>query len=287
LQRQVLLQKAEKVKEIRSLFEAYKAVGVANLYKVRASQLQELRRKLEGTACFRVIKNSLARRAIVECQGKTKIEELKEYLQGSNLFVFTNLNPFKLALLLEKSKVKDYAKVGDIATEDIVVPSGNTGIPPGPMISQLSSVGILTRIESGSVFINRNTVVAKKGEAISESLAPILSKLGIKPIEMGLSAKVVYDDGIIIREEELKLNPEEYTKNIGEAFAQALNLSLNAAYPTTENIFTLLQIAALESHNLAVNADIMASEIMPELIRKAYAEAIILDSKIQVKTPTK
>jgi len=287
LQQQILLQKAEKVKEIKSLFEAYRAVGVTNLYKVRASQLQELRRKLEGTTYFRVIKNSLARRAMAECQDKTKLEELNEYLEGSNLFVFTNLNPFKLVLLLEKSKVKDYAKVGDIATEDIVVQAGNTGIPPGPIISQLGSVGIPTRIESGSVWINRDTVVAKKGEAISESLAPILSKLGMKPIEMGLSAKVVYDDGVIILGEELRLNPEEYTRNIGEAFAQALNLSLNAAYPMTENISTLLQIAAVEAHKLAVNADILAPEIMPELIRKAYAEAIILDSKIQAKTAAK
>lgn len=276
-------EKAERVKEIKSLIQKYRAIGIASLNKVRAPQLQELRKKLEETAYLRVIKNALMEKAIGECQGKPNIEKLREHLKGSNLFLFTNLNPFKLAFLLERSKVKDHAKVGDIATEDIIVAAGNTGLPPGPIISQLGSVGILTRIEAGSVWINRDTVVARKGEVISESLAPILSKLGIKPIEMGLSPKVVYDDGFFILGEELGLRLEEYEKDLGEAYAQALNLSLNAAYPMAENISVLIKMTILESYNLAFNASILSPEVMPDLIRKAYAEAVILQSRMQVQ----
>jgi large subunit ribosomal protein L10 len=274
----VLREKAESVKEIGGIIQKYQAIGIASLQKVRSSQLQELRKKLHGTAHIRVIKNSLVERAISDSK-IPNAEKLKEYVKGSNVFLFTDLNPFKLALLLEKSKVKAFAKVGDVAAEDAVVPAGNTGLSPGPIISQLNSVGIQTRIESGSVWVNRDTVVAKKGSMISENLAPILSKLGIKPIEMGLTLKAVYDSGVIIPEEQLRLNIDEYKKNLSEAYAEAFSLSLNAAVPMPENIAVLLQIAVADARNLALNAGIISSETIKDLVRKAYFEANALAAK--------
>ena len=279
MQRQMLRVKAEKVEEIRQLIKKYKSIGIANLHKVRAAQLQELRKNLGGVAFLRVIKNSLVERAISDSKDPN-IEKLREHLKGSNLFLFTNINPFKLALILEKSKVKGFAKAGDIASEDIIVPAGNTGLSPGPIISQLGSVGIPTRIESGSVWINKDTVVAKKGEVISENLAPVLSKLGIKSIEMGLTLKVVYDNGIIIPEDQLKIDLEEYEQNIRDAYVQAFTLSLNAAIPMTENIEALLQIAVSEARNLALNACVLSPDTIQDLIRKAYFEATALSAVI-------
>lgn len=279
MERRSIREKAESVKEIQEIIQRYPAIGIASLHKVRSSQLQELRKKLQGSAHVRVFKNSLVERAIMDLS-IPNAEKLKDYLKGSNVYLFTSLNPFKLELIIEKSKVKAFAKVGDVASEDAVVPAGNTGLPPGPIISQLNSVGIPTRIESGSVWVNRDTVVVRKGEVISESLAPILSKLGIKPVEMGLTIKAVYDNGAIISEEQLKLDIDEYKKSIGEAYTEALNLSLNAAVPMTENITVLIQIAASEAHNLAINASVISPETIVDLIRRAYCEASALSSKI-------
>jgi len=284
LQRQVILKKSEKVKEIRDLVQKFEAIGIADLRKVRAHQLQELKRELKDTAYLRVAKNALVERAISESKDKPNIERLRENLKGSNLLLFTNLNPFKLALILERSKMKALAKAGDIATDDVIVPAGNTGQPPGPIISQLGSVGIPTRIESGSVWVNRDTVVAKKGDIISESLAPILSKLGIKSVEMGLSLKAIYDDGIVIPEEQLRLNLDDHRRSLIEAYMQAFNLSLNAAYTVHENISLLIKIASQEAYNLAINAGIPSSETIKDLVMKAYLEAMALSFKIPVRT---
>ncbi len=281
LQRQVLIRKAQQVEEAKKLIQQYKVIGIASLHKVRANQLQELKKKLRGEVYMRVIKNTIMDRAISECEGRANLERLRGFLKGSNIFLFTNINPFKLALLLEKSKVKMFAKVGDVASEDIIVPAGNTGLPPGPIISQLNSVGLPTRIESGSVWINRDTVVARKGEVISERLAAVLSKLGIKSVEAGLSLKVVYDDGLILTDEDLHIDLEEVKQEIIDAHIQALNLSLNASYPTSENISTLIGIAWNEAYNLAMNAPIVTPELIEDLIRKAYMEASIIKSKIE------
>ena len=280
MQRQVILEKAEKVRELRDMVQKYQALGIASLYKVRASQLQELRKKLEGVAQVRVIKNAVVERAVSGFEGKPNIDRLMEHLKGPNLLVFTNLNPFTLALLLEKSKVKAFAKAGDVATEDVVVPGGNTGLSPGPIISQLGSVGIPTRIESGSVWVNRDTVVVRKGEVISESLAPILSKLGMRAMEMGLSLKAVYDAGAIIPEEELKLDLDGYRQNVAEAYIEAFRLSLNAMFPMVDNISTLVKIAYKEAYNLAINASLPSPDIIGDLLKKAYLKAVALSSKI-------
>jgi len=264
------------------LLREYSVIGIASLEKVRAAQLQELKKKLEKEAFIRVFKNTLVKRAIEELEEKPELKKLEEHLKGANIFLFTRLNPFKLALLLEKGRVKAIAKAGDVAVEDVVVPAGNTGLPPGPIISQLGSVGLPTRIEGGSVWISRDTVVARKGEVISPQLASVLAKLGIKATEIGLSLKTAYDDGLIITQEELSVDLEEVRRSIEEAQSYAFNLSLNAAYPTRENVALLVQMAHRNAYTLSLNACILTHENASEIIRRAYMEMLSLSSRVAI-----
>ncbi|MEM2935570.1 MAG: 50S ribosomal protein L10 [Candidatus Bathyarchaeia archaeon] len=276
-------EKAERVEEIKNLVNQYKVIGAASLEKVRANQLQELRKKLQDSAYMCVVKNTLMKKAIAQSEDKPGLEKLGEYLSGSNVFLFTNLNPFKLLLILEKSKVKTTAKAGDIAAYDVVVPAGNTGLPPGPIISQLGAVGLPTRIESGSVWINRDTPVIKKGQVIDARLAAVLSKLGIKPVEVGLTMKVAYDDGVLITQEQMQIDLEGTKRSLEEAYTNAFNLSLKAFYPLPENIALLFQMARQGAYNLAINAAITAPAVMAALIRKAHAHMLSLSAKLKEK----
>ena len=274
-------EKAREVEEIKSLIQEYRAIGIASLQKVRAPQLQELRRKLENSAHLRGVKNAIMKRAIDECKNKPELENIGKNLSGSNIFLFTNLNPFKLALLLEKSRMKTTARAGDVAALDVTVPAGNTGLPPGPIISQLAAVGLPTRIEAGSVWVSRDTLVAKEGETISARLASVLSKLGIKSVEVGLSMKIAYDDGLIITGEQLRLDLEEFERSIKEAHAYAFNMSLNVAYPLPENITLLLQRTRFEAYGLALSAGISSRDTIADLIRRARMEMLSLLSKCE------
>ncbi len=279
--RQAALEKVEEVEEIKNFIQQYKALGIASLQKVRAPQLQELRRKLEDSARLRVIKNTILRRAVAECKDKPGLEGLEEHLTGSNIFLFTDLNPFKLALLLQRSRVKTTAKAGDTAAHDVTVPAGNTGLPPGPIISQFAAVGLPTRIEAGSVWIIRDTLVAKKGDIIEARLASVLSKLGLKPVEAGLTLKAVYDEGLIIIEEQMRLNLDEIRRGVEEVHALALNLSLNTAFPTPQNMVLLLQVGHHEAYALALNGRVPTSNTIASLIRKAHTEMLSLRSKLK------
>jgi large subunit ribosomal protein L10 len=274
-------EKAREVEEIRSLIQEHKVIGTASLQKVRAPQLQELRRKLQDSAHFRVVKNTIIKRSIEKCKNKPELEKLGENLIGSNIFLFTSLNPFRLALLLQKSKVETTARAGDMAAHDVTVPAGNTGLPPGPIISQLGSVGLPTRIEAGSVWISRDTLVVREGETISARLATVLSKLGIKSVEIGLTLKTAYDDGLFIGEEQLQLDLEEVQRSIQEAHTYAFNMSLNAAYPLSENISLLLQRAQYEGYGLALSAGVASRDTIAHLIRRAHTEMLGLLSRCQ------
>ena len=102
----VLQEKKEEVEKISELMTRYKSIGMASLHKVRTAQLQELKRKLKEDVFLRVIKNTLVKRSLQRSKEKPKLEALVDHLTGANVFIFTDLNPFKLELLLQKNRVK-------------------------------------------------------------------------------------------------------------------------------------------------------------------------------------
>jgi large subunit ribosomal protein L10 len=281
---QVLEEKSSEVEEIKVILKEYSSIGVASLKKVRASQLQELKKSMVGKVTFRVLKNTLVKLALEEME-QAELKKLEDYLDGSNVYLFTNLNPFKLALLLERGKVKTTAKSGDIAAMDVVIPAGNTGQPPGPVISQLNAVGLPTRIESGSVWVSKDTLVVRRGEEINERLAGVLSKLGIKAVELGLSMRAVLDNGLMIVGDQLRIDVDATRRSIESSNAQAFALAIEIVYTTKETIKPLLQNAHQKALALAVGAAIPTKDTIGELIRKANAEMSSLSGAVKKAKP--
>jgi large subunit ribosomal protein L10 len=281
---QVLEQKSNEVKEIQEILKEYKSIGIASLQKVRASQLQGLKKSMAGKVHLRVLKNTLIKLALEE-MNQTDLKKLEEYLDGSNVFLFSELNPFKLALMLERGKVKTTAKSGDIAAFDVVIPAGNTGQPPGPVISQLNSVGLPTKIESGSVWVSKDTLVVRKGEAINERLAGVLSKLGIKAVELGISMRAAFDHGLMISGDQLKVDVDATKKSVESSNQEAFALALSISYATKETIKPLLQQAHQKAMALSIGAAVPTKETIADLIRKANAEMSSLNGAVEKAKP--
>lgn len=281
---QVLEAKSNEVELIKDILKEHKSIGIASLQKVRASQLQELKKSMAGKVYLRVLKNTLIKIALDEIK-QSELKKLEDYLEGSNLFLFTDLNPFKLALLLERGKVKTTAKSGDVAAMDVVIPASNTGQPPGPVISQLNAVGLPTRIESGSVWISKDTLVVRKGEIINERLASVLSKLGIKAVELGISMNVVFDNGLIISGDQLKVDVAATRKSVEASNQEAFALALEIGYTTKDTIEPLLQRAHQKAVALSVSAAIPTKETIADIIRKANSEMTSLSGAVEKAKP--
>jgi len=274
--------KAVQVRKLVQLIEKSEVIANAELFKVRSMQLQHLRRKLRSDVKMQVVKNNIIKRALIASE-KHNIEKLIDDVSGSSIFLFTSVNPFKLNLILENSTVNASAKAGDIAQGDIIISRGNTGLPPGPAISELHEVGIRTRIETGSIFVMRETVVAKEGDVIPPSLASVLSKLGMKPIKVGLHLHNCYHDGFVLNSDQLRLDLDETKNELKTAVNLAFNFAVEAQYPIAQTLPTILVKAHTNARNLAFQASYPTKEVVGDLMRKGYQHMLSLRAKLKTE----
>jgi large subunit ribosomal protein L10 len=194
---------------------------------------------LREKALIRVTRKSLLKFAI-EKSKKENIKNLENLLPLQVGLILTNLDAFKFYLLAKKTKSLTFAKEGDIAQYDIEIKAGPTNLTPGPVIGELSKVGIPVGVEGGKIAVKKNVVVAKSGDKISKELASALRKLGIPTKEIGLNIVALYSEGKIYERNILDLVGECSLNLLKDAFNKALNFSININYPTKYNIGYLL-----------------------------------------------
>ena len=272
---QVSEEKRAIVDDTVKLLDDYKLIGAADLTKVGSGMLQDMRKQLRGRVAIRGIKNTLMRIAMERASLEGTDDFLSE-IKGQNIYIFSNGNPFELAMTLHRNKVRVFAKDGDTALEDLVIPSGNTGLSPGPIISKFGGLGIRTRIEAGNIWVVQDTEVAKAGDAISADMADLLTRLGIRASEMGLEIKAVYEGGIVIPREDLILDMDIYAERLARAYSGAFQVALKAVYVTPSTIIPLLSMAAQNARNVALEAAYLTPETAPELIARANSQAVNL-----------
>jgi large subunit ribosomal protein L10 len=279
--RKVAEWKKEALGQLQDLLRKYPVIAAADLTKVRSSQIHELRKRLRNRVTMLVTKNNLLRKSVELGDYKeAKLGEFVKDLLGSNILLFTDTNPFALIILLDKSKVRVPAKAGDLATNEIMIPAGNTGLPPGPVISEFGEIKVPTRIEGGSIWVAKDTVVARKGDLISPKMASVLSKLGLKPMEAGLSLIAAYDNGTILKEPDLSFDLDSYRKDVFQAVSNAFNVSLEAGYPTPETAPRMLSKALRQALAVADSAGYLEKGTVEHVLRRAVMNALVLDQKV-------
>ena len=272
---QVSAEKMAIVDSTVKLLDEYKLIGAADLTKVGSGMLQDLRKQLRGQVAIRGIKNTMMRISM-ERVGLQGTEDFLAQIKGQNIYIFSNGNPFSLAMTLHKNKVRVFAKAGDIALETLVVPAGNTGLSPGPIISKFGGLSIRTRIEAGNIWVVSDSEVAKAGDEISEDLADLLTRLGVRASEMGLEIKAIYEDGVVIPKNELILDIGVYSERLTKAYSEAYQVALNAAYVTPATVVPLISLAAQNVRKLALESAWVTPETGAELVARANAQALNL-----------
>jgi large subunit ribosomal protein L10 len=279
--RKIAQWKKESLEQLQGLLSKYPVIAAADLTKVRSSQIHELRKRLRDRVIMLVAKNNLLRKSVeLGNYNQDRLGEFVKDLTGSNILLFSELNPYSLIVLLDKSKVRVPAKQGDIATNEIMIPAGNTGLPPGPVISEFGEIRVQTKIEGGSIWVAKDSVVAKKGDTITAKMASVLSKLGLKPMEAGLSLVVAYDNGSILHADDLVFDLPSYRSDLMAAINNALNLSTEVGYITPENAPRILQKAWREALSVAGEAAFMEEGSMEFVLKKAVANATALDKLV-------
>ena len=228
-----------------------------------------------------VAKNNLLRKSVELGQySEPRLGEFMKDLTGSNILLFSELNPYSLIILLDKSKVRVPAKAGDVATNEIMISAGNTGLPPGPVISEFGEIKVQTKIEGGSIWVAKDSIVARKGDTITAKMASVLSKLGLKPMEAGLSLIVAYDNGAILHADDLTFDLPSFKNEFITAINDALNLSTEAGYITIENASRILVKGFREALAVAGEAAFLEEGTIEYVLRRAVANATALDKMV-------
>ena len=270
--------KAQMYQQMQELPKKYSVMALVRMEKVRASQLLPLRKKLLGEVEIVSIKDKIAKKAF-EKLDVPGAEKMKEMLTGQCVFMFTNMSPFKLNVLLGKNKVFLAARGGNIASIDVVVPPKNTGIAPGPMLTEFKDNKIPTKIDQGTIWILKETTPVKKGEVISTKLAALLGKLDIKPIEARIVLNSALSESILFSEEELTVDVDAFRDKIAQANQNALALSTEIAYVTEDNIAQILAKASQAGISLSVEAAYVTDETKEQILQKAHSQAKGVASK--------
>lgn len=270
--------KTQLYQQLQELPKNYKVTALVRMEKVRSSQLLPLRKKFLNDVKIISIKDKIAKKALANLN-IPGISKLVESLTGQCVLMFTNMSPFKLNVLLGKNKIMMYARGGDTASIDVVVPAKNTGIAPGPMLTEFKEAGIATKIDQGTIWITKDTTPVKKGGVVSEKLATLLQKLDIKTIEAGILLDSAIEEGILYKKEELVIDLERYRELFAKAHQEAVSLSIEAAYITADNIKQILAKASQGSRSVAVEAGYLTDETKEQVLQKANAQAQAVASK--------
>ena len=276
--------KMQMYQQLQELPKKYKVLALIKMNKVRSTQILPLRKVLKDDVEFVSIKDKVAQKAL-EGLDVPGIKEMAGELTGQCMFMFTNMSPFKLNVLLAKNKVMMAARGGDIASMDVVVTAKNTGIAPGPMLTEFKEAGIPTKIDQGTIWIQKDTTPVKKGEAINEKLASILGKLDIKPIEAGISLYTALEDGLKYSANDLEVDVDSVRSEFAQAYMEAISLSIEAAYVTPDNILQILSKAAQSARSVSVESGFMTDETKEQILQKADSQAKSLADSAKDYTP--
>ncbi|MHA1771305.1 MAG: 50S ribosomal protein L10 [Candidatus Thorarchaeota archaeon] len=276
-----------KIEEVQNLIDSIKKskmIGLVNVEGVGAKQLDSIRKSLRGSATIRMARNTLMIRALKEAKIKG-LDELVNHVRGPVAFIFSNQDPFILGKFLSENKTSAPAKGGQVSPKDIIIPAMNTGVAPGPFISELAALKIPSRVKGGMIHVTEETVAVKAGEVISNAMAQMLARLGIEPMELQLKLVAAYTEGSVLTGESLDVDLEKLFQQVIMGHQYAVNLSINSGYPTTETIPLIIAKADMEARTLALNIGFFEPDLLVQFLSKANAEALALSSVLAEKNP--
>lgn len=273
--------KIETVSRLKGIIRDYPVIGLLDVENIPASTLREMRDKLRSHARIIMTKKRLMRIIFDDLKKDMEgIDALKEHFRGMPALILTKESPFRISQLLKKSRTPAYAKGGQIAPKDIMIPKGPTAYPPGPIISELGAIGLKTGVEAGKVAVKEDSIVARQGEPIKQKVADVLTRLDIKPMMIGLTITAAYDSGIVYSQDILEVDETFYHDQLRSAAFESFAVALHTGIVTSETIQPMLMKAAREAYMLCIARTIYNKDTIGFLVALAQSHGSSLSGRV-------
>ncbi|MFA5108346.1 MAG: 50S ribosomal protein L10 [Candidatus Micrarchaeia archaeon] len=253
------IKKVKQVEEISAKISKAKTVAVLDVRGLPDRLLQASRKQLRGKAEFLMAKNTVLKRALENTKnGKT----LAPLLDMPSVVVLSDtLSPYAIFRHFKINQQKVAAKPGQVADADIIVPAGDTDLPPGPALSELKAAKINASIKGGKIAVAKDSLVAKKGEKIESAVCKGLQKLNILPFLVGVNMVAGVQEGFMYNAQILNVDEATLTADLKASAQDAYNMSINCSYPTELNRIHLLAGAIAQSKALATQPGVYSNDM--------------------------
>ena len=273
--------KKDTVQDLIDLIKSGDTLAVIDIHGVPAGAMLGMRATLRSDMKIQVAKKRLM--TIAWERAGFKDSNLNELFQGAvqpALVSSASLNSLELFPELKKTEAGRAAKEGDVAPHQIVVEKMDTGMPPGPIVGELNSVGIPAKIMGGSVQIQKRTVVLEEGDVFDGDMGMMLSKIGINPIVTGLRLCGTLEGGTVFQPSTLDIDYEQFETDLISYAAGAFNLACNITWYTNQTMPTILAKASREAMAVALEAAIATADTMPHLVGRAHSGALAVAGQL-------
>ncbi|MCI4323311.1 MAG: 50S ribosomal protein L10 [Thermoplasmata archaeon] len=278
-------EKTARVQALARSMEESSMTALIGFRGVPGGAMQSMRRELRGKGHPMVVApNSALRHALeIAIAKRPALQPLFEHVTDQTGLLVAKGNPFALAHELLGTRSPTPARGGEIAPNDIVVPSGATSFKPGPIVGELQHAGFPAAIEKGKVVIKKDVTIVKAGGVISREVAGLLTRMDILPLEVGLDLRALVDGSTFYPNDVLQVDLDARREDVVRGQRLAIGVALALAWPTPTTIRPLVTKAHRGAIALAVEAGYVTPSTLPLLVARAAREA----AAVQAATETK
>ena len=180
------------MEEVRECCDKFSSVYAFEADNMRNSALKDVRAKLLGSRLF-FGRTKLLTAAL----GRTPSEEYKDGLSevasslsgGEAGLLFTNESLEQVRSVLDETQVREFARAGREATEDVDLDAGPLPSFAHNMEPYLRKLGLPTKLDMGVVTMLAPHAVCRAGQPLTSDQAKLLQLLGIKMALFKLSLR--------------------------------------------------------------------------------------------------
>jgi len=282
--------RAEKEKyfvKLKELIETYPSIFIVNVDNVGSNQMHQIRVSLRGKGVVLMGKNTMVRRALrLILSEMPQFERLLPHVKGNIGFVFTSGDLKDVRTSITANRVQAPARAGALATIDVIVPAGNTGMEPGKT-SFFQALQIPTKIARGTIEIVSDIKVVTAGTRVGSSEATLLNMLNISPFTYGMTVLQIYDSGTVFPPEILDIDEKELIDKFLSGIKTIATIALAIHYPTLVSITHSLvnSYKNLLAVSLATDYTFEGSAKVKEYLENPEAFAALAPAAVEEAAP--
>ncbi|OQS54017.1 RPP0 [Ecytonucleospora hepatopenaei] len=220
------------------MFTAYDKFMFLDLNKVLSTQFKNIKNELPGDVKFLFAKNKIMKKALEALKEKdNKFENVIGMVKNNNIVAFYENNDTanKIYDVCQKYKRSSFARYGDVAEEDIIIPTGVTKLGPD-QIQLFHAARMNTKINKGNIEIAAEHKIVEGGKVVGVSEANLLFKLNIMPFNFGLYILKVFEGDEIFDKKVLAVSEKEVEDTFSEVVGVLATFSLGVGMLTEASL---------------------------------------------------